>query len=70
MFQVNESFDLLVSNLPEDKDVTGIKRRLKRLSNNCGGRVVEVQSNAAIVRFISKEYADRYVSFHYLSMPK
>lgn len=57
--KVSESFDLLISNLPEDKDVTGIKRRLKRLSNNCGGRVVEVQSNAAIVRFFSKEYADR-----------
>lgn len=60
-FQVSESYDLLVCNLPDDKDVVGIKRRLKQLSNNCGGRVVQVRSNAAVVRFCSKESADRYV---------
>ncbi|XP_058795301.1 meiosis regulator and mRNA stability factor 1 [Phymastichus coffea] len=54
-----ESYDLLVYNLPEDKDVIGIKRRLKQLSNNCGGRVVQIRSNVAVLRFCSKESADR-----------
>ena len=56
---MSEPYDLLVSNLPEDKDVVGIKRRLKQLSNNCGGRVIKVCSDAAVVRFCSKESADR-----------
>ncbi|XP_011141552.1 meiosis regulator and mRNA stability factor 1 isoform X1 [Harpegnathos saltator] len=54
-----ESYDLLVSNLPDEKDVVVIKRRLKQLSDNCGGRVVDVQSNTAIVRFTSQSSADR-----------
>ncbi|XP_011707521.1 PREDICTED: meiosis arrest female protein 1 homolog isoform X4 [Wasmannia auropunctata] len=55
----NESYDLLISNLPNDTDVNVIKRRLKQLSENCGGRVVDVQSNTAIVRFTSHSSADR-----------
>ncbi|XP_072760485.1 meiosis regulator and mRNA stability factor 1 isoform X2 [Anoplolepis gracilipes] len=55
----NESYDLLVSNLPDEKDVNVIKRRLKQLSENCGGRVIDVQSNTAIVRFTSHSSADR-----------
>nr|XP_012145387.1 PREDICTED: meiosis arrest female protein 1 isoform X2 [Megachile rotundata] len=52
-------YDLLVSNLPEDQNVVSIKRRLKQLSENCGGRVVEIQSSTAIVRFTSKIFAIR-----------
>lgn len=55
-----ESYDLLIYNLPEDKDVVSIKRRLKQLSNNCGGRVVQIRENVAVLRFCSKESADRY----------
>ncbi|XP_011876526.1 PREDICTED: meiosis arrest female protein 1 homolog isoform X4 [Vollenhovia emeryi] len=55
----NESIDLLISNLPDDVDVNVIKRRLKQLSENCGGRVMDVQSNAAIVRFTSNSSAER-----------
>ncbi|GAB1869017.1 Meiosis regulator and mRNA stability factor 1 [Camponotus japonicus] len=55
----NESYDLLVSNLPDEKDVNVIKRRLKQLSENCGGRVIDVQSSTAIVRFTSHSSADR-----------
>ncbi|XP_070163124.1 meiosis regulator and mRNA stability factor 1 isoform X2 [Polyergus mexicanus] len=55
----NESYDLLVSNLPDEKDVNVIKRRLKQLSDNCGGRVIDIQSNTAIVRFTSHSSADR-----------
>ncbi|XP_011876529.1 PREDICTED: meiosis arrest female protein 1 homolog isoform X7 [Vollenhovia emeryi] len=54
----NESIDLLISNLPDDVDVNVIKRRLKQLSENCGGRVMDVQSNAAIVRFTSNSSAE------------
>ncbi|KAG7210665.1 hypothetical protein KM043_012173 [Ampulex compressa] len=57
--KVTEYYDLLVSNLPEEKDVVGIKRRLKQLSENCGGRVIDIQSNSAIVRFASEISADR-----------
>ncbi|XP_018371437.1 PREDICTED: meiosis arrest female protein 1 homolog isoform X4 [Trachymyrmex cornetzi] len=55
----NESYDLLISNLPNETDVNIIKRRLKQLSENCGGRVVDVQSNTAILRFTSHSSADR-----------
>ncbi|XP_076160269.1 meiosis regulator and mRNA stability factor 1-like protein isoform X2 [Ptiloglossa arizonensis] len=57
--EVTAFYDLLVSNLPENQDVASIKRRLKQLSENCGGRVVEIQSNIAVVRFTSKIYAER-----------
>ncbi|XP_018313863.1 meiosis arrest female protein 1 homolog isoform X4 [Mycetomoellerius zeteki] len=54
-----ESYDLLISNLPNETDVSIIKRRLKQLSENCGGRVVDIQSNTAILRFTSHSSADR-----------
>ncbi|XP_034936191.1 meiosis regulator and mRNA stability factor 1 isoform X2 [Chelonus insularis] len=54
-----ETYDLLVSNLPKDKGLTSIKRRLKQLSDNCGGRVIGINSNAAIIRFSLQESADR-----------
>ncbi|XP_066603618.1 meiosis regulator and mRNA stability factor 1 isoform X2 [Prorops nasuta] len=57
--KVSESCDLLVCNLPEDKDVVIIKRRLKQLSENCGGRVLEIQSSTAIIRFTTEISADR-----------
>lgn len=44
-------------------DVSVIKRRLKQLSENCGGRVIDVQSNTAIVRFTSHSSAERYVFY-------
>ncbi|XP_020292238.1 meiosis arrest female protein 1 isoform X2 [Pseudomyrmex gracilis] len=53
-----ESYDLLISNLPDEREVF-IKRRLKQLSDNCGGRVIDVQSNTAIVRFPTQISADR-----------
>ncbi|XP_029037560.1 meiosis regulator and mRNA stability factor 1 isoform X1 [Osmia bicornis bicornis] len=57
--KVAAHYDLLVSNLPEDQNVISIKRRLKQLSENCGGRVIEIQSNTATVRFTSKIFAIR-----------
>ncbi|XP_043282127.1 meiosis regulator and mRNA stability factor 1 isoform X2 [Venturia canescens] len=57
--KVPEYCDLLVSNLPKDKDLNSIKRRLKRLSDNCGGRVIGINSNVATIRFRSQDSADR-----------
>ncbi|KAK0092688.1 hypothetical protein PV326_000848 [Microctonus aethiopoides] len=57
--KASETYDLLISNLPKDKGLTSIKRRLKQLSDNCGGRVIGINSNAAIIRFALQESADR-----------
>ncbi|XP_078035098.1 meiosis regulator and mRNA stability factor 1-like protein isoform X2 [Augochlora pura] len=57
--QVTAFYDLLICNLPKDKDVSSIKRRLKQLSENCGGRVLEIQSTNAVVRFTSQIFAER-----------
>ncbi|XP_043257610.1 meiosis regulator and mRNA stability factor 1 [Colletes gigas] len=57
--EVTTCYDLLASNLPEDQDVMSVKRRLKQLSENFGGRVVEIQSNTAVLRFTSQIYAER-----------
>ncbi|KAL7299894.1 hypothetical protein TKK_0007222 [Trichogramma kaykai] len=54
-----ETFDILVNNLPEDKETSKIKHRLKQLSYNCGGRVIQIRSNMAVVRFTSQELAER-----------
>lgn len=68
-FQGTESYDLLVSNLPDEKDII-IKRRLKQLSENCGGRVMEIHSSTAVVRFTSKNSADRYIDYSNISLFK
>lgn len=54
-----ETYDLLVNNLPKEKDVVAIKRRLKQLSDNCGGKVLGIQSNTATVRFNSADSSIR-----------
>ncbi|XP_012256062.2 meiosis regulator and mRNA stability factor 1 isoform X2 [Athalia rosae] len=54
-----ETYDLLVNNLPKEKDVVAIKRRLKQLSDNCGGKVMKIQSNVATVRFNSADSSIR-----------
>ncbi|KZC11840.1 Meiosis arrest female protein 1 [Dufourea novaeangliae] len=57
--EVTVFYDLLVCNLPKDQDLVSIKRRIKQLSENCGGRVLEIQSNVAVVRFTSEVFAER-----------
>ncbi|XP_076293611.1 meiosis regulator and mRNA stability factor 1-like protein [Lasioglossum baleicum] len=57
--EVTAFYYLLVYNLPKDQDVSSIKRRLKQLSENCGGRVIKVQSSNAVVRFTSRILAKR-----------
>jgi meiosis arrest female protein 1 len=51
--------ELVVSNLPEDKDQNRIKNRLKQLSGNCGGRVVAIAKSTATIRFSTGEFAAR-----------
>lgn len=51
--------DLVVSNLPEDKDQARIKNRLKQLSGNCGGRVIAITKSTATIRFSTGEFATR-----------
>ncbi|KAH0546369.1 meiosis regulator and mRNA stability factor 1 isoform X1 [Cotesia glomerata] len=55
----NEKFDLLVTNLPKDKGFQAVRNRLQRLSDNCGGRVVTVNSGVAVVRFGQQDWAKR-----------
>ncbi|XP_047365220.1 meiosis regulator and mRNA stability factor 1 isoform X1 [Vespa velutina] len=59
LLKISEYYDLIVNNLPEDKDVVVIKRRLQKLSDNCGGRVIGIQFKTAIVRFSSETSARR-----------
>lgn len=63
MFQMSplQYTDLLVSNLPLNFDRAKIKQRLKYLSDNCGGKVGEVDSErgTAIIRFTTIDYANR-----------
>ena len=46
-------------NLPFGVKKFDIRERLGMLSGNCGGRVMEVHENSAIIRFASHEYAIR-----------
>ncbi|KAF7989650.1 hypothetical protein HCN44_008324 [Aphidius gifuensis] len=57
--KVLECHDLLISNLPTQKGLGLIRRRLKILSDNCGGRVIAVNGSTAIIRFSSQDSADR-----------
>ncbi|CAG7709874.1 unnamed protein product [Allacma fusca] len=49
--------DVVVSELPLMKNVNKIKTRLKKLSDNCGGKVMSIQGQFAILRFPNKEAA-------------
>ena len=55
----NQPMEIVVSNLPEDKDQARIKIRLKQLSENCGGRVVAITKSTATIRFSTGEFASR-----------
>ncbi|XP_068606973.1 meiosis regulator and mRNA stability factor 1 [Brachionichthys hirsutus] len=56
------SFNLYVHNLPVNCDKSlrnAVKLRLRRLSDNCGGKVVGLSQGAAVLRFGSPEAASR-----------
>lgn len=58
-FQPNQSFELAVSNLPVNCDPLKIRGRLKRLAENCGGRVGHVIGLTTTIRFPTLEFAMR-----------
>ncbi|XP_069503221.1 meiosis regulator and mRNA stability factor 1 [Ambystoma mexicanum] len=50
---------LYVYNLPANRDGKSVGNRLRRLSDNCGGKVMSISGNSAILRFINQESAER-----------
>ncbi|KAJ8001836.1 hypothetical protein DPEC_G00173550 [Dallia pectoralis] len=52
---------LYVCNLPSDRDTRSVGGRLRRLSDNCGGKVLAVSmaDGTAVLRFSSQEAAER-----------
>uniref|UniRef100_A0AAY3ZYU8 Meiosis regulator and mRNA stability factor 1 n=1 Tax=Denticeps clupeoides TaxID=299321 RepID=A0AAY3ZYU8_9TELE len=50
---------LFVRNLPTHRDAKSVSNRLRRLSDNCGGRVLGISGGTAVLRFGSLEAAER-----------
>ncbi|XP_067859331.1 meiosis regulator and mRNA stability factor 1 isoform X2 [Heptranchias perlo] len=50
---------LYVYNLPLNRDSKQVSNRLRRLSDNCGGKVLSITGSSAILRFTSQESAER-----------
>lgn len=57
--QSNNPVEVLVSNLPLGYDPAKIRNKLKRLSENCGGRVGIINDQTTTIRFSSMEFASR-----------
>ncbi|XP_030637945.1 meiosis regulator and mRNA stability factor 1 [Chanos chanos] len=50
---------LFVHNLPTHRDAKSVSNRLRRLSDNCGGKVLGISAGTAVLRFGSQEAAER-----------
>lgn len=50
---------LYVYNLPANKDGKSVGNRLRRLSDNCGGKVLSVSGCSAVLRFLNQDSAER-----------
>ncbi|XP_077172134.1 meiosis regulator and mRNA stability factor 1 isoform X2 [Paroedura picta] len=50
---------LYVYNLPTNRDTKSVCYRLRRLSDNCGGKVLTISGSSAILRFLSQDSAER-----------
>ncbi|KAM8933472.1 meiosis regulator and mRNA stability factor 1 isoform 2-T2 [Pelodytes ibericus] len=50
---------LYVYNLPTNRDTKSLSNRLRRLSDNCGGKVMSISGSSAILRFPNQESAER-----------
>ncbi|XP_061456399.1 meiosis regulator and mRNA stability factor 1 isoform X2 [Rhineura floridana] len=50
---------LYVYNLPTNRDSKSVCCRLRRLSDNCGGKVLTISGSSAILRFLSQDSAER-----------
>lgn len=51
--------EIEVSNLPIDQPQERVSRRLRRLADNCGGKVLRVTAATAVLRFPSNDHASR-----------
>ena len=54
------SSELTVLNLPLGKDAGQVRMQLKKLSDNCGGKVVSVTGRCALIKFPNALSAARY----------
>ncbi|XP_039631254.1 meiosis regulator and mRNA stability factor 1 isoform X2 [Polypterus senegalus] len=50
---------LYIYNLPANRDGKSVSNRLRRLSDNCGGKVLSISSGIAVLRFSSRDAAER-----------
>ncbi|XP_054990714.1 meiosis regulator and mRNA stability factor 1 isoform X2 [Sorex araneus] len=50
---------LYVYNLPAHKDGKSVGNRLRRLSDNCGGKVLSISGCSAVLRFLTQDSAER-----------
>lgn len=50
---------LYVYNLPTNRDGKSVGNRLRRLSDNCGGKVLSISGSSAVLRFLNQESAER-----------
>ncbi|KAL8215419.1 UNVERIFIED_CONTAM: Meiosis regulator and mRNA stability factor 1, partial [Gekko kuhli] len=50
---------LYVYNLPTNRDTKSVCYRLRRLSDNCGGKVLTISGSSAILRFLNQDSAER-----------
>ncbi|GLH10689.1 Limkain-b1 [Gryllus bimaculatus] len=57
--QSNQPVEVIVYNLPAEKDSNSVKSRLRQLSDNCGGRVTALKQTCATIRFTSFDVANR-----------
>lgn len=58
---MTSQYEILISNLPTNYDKNKLKNRLRLLSDNCGGRVVNIdrEKGRAILKFTSLDFAVR-----------
>ncbi|XP_033107994.1 meiosis regulator and mRNA stability factor 1-like [Anneissia japonica] len=59
MKDCSENPQLVVRNLPQVSDISKVRNRLKQLSDNCGGKVVFINENLAVLKFQNAENAGR-----------
>ncbi|XP_013142960.1 PREDICTED: meiosis arrest female protein 1 homolog [Papilio polytes] len=51
--------EMEVSNLPVNQPAERVSRRLRRLADNCGGKVLRVTADTAVLRFPTPDHASR-----------
>lgn len=52
-----------VGNLPLDQPPERVSRRLRRLADNCGGKVLRVIASTAKLKFPTPDHASRWVDY-------